>query len=126
MSIGDTMSDFAKNLRKFRKQKGYSQEKLAKALHYGYTAITNYEGGRNEPSYDDLMALSRAFCYFLCAKSKDGCCCFAGMVLNGRAEGLPDRCFGSNEPCIFLGFLGNLNFSREYQFPCFPPFLVLK
>ena len=53
------MSEFAKNLRKFRKQKGYSQEKLAKALHYGYTAITNYEGGRNEPSYDDLMALSR-------------------------------------------------------------------
>ena len=37
------MSDFAKNLKRFRKQKGYSQQKLAKALEYGYTAIANYE-----------------------------------------------------------------------------------
>ncbi|WP_458407704.1 helix-turn-helix domain-containing protein [Anaerotignum sp.] len=54
------MSEFAKNLRKFRKQKGYSQEKLAKALNYGYTAIANYESGRNEPSLDDLIRLAEA------------------------------------------------------------------
>jgi len=52
------MSDFAKNLRKFRKQKGYSQERLAQELHYGYTAIANYESGRNEPSIDDMVRLA--------------------------------------------------------------------
>lgn len=52
------MSEFAKNLRKYRKQKGYSQEKLAKVLNYGYTAIANYESGRNEPSFDCLIKLA--------------------------------------------------------------------
>ena len=54
------MSDFAKNLRRYRKRKNYSQEKLAKELHYGYTAIANYESGRNEPSIDDLIRLAKA------------------------------------------------------------------
>lgn len=54
------MSDFAKNLKQYRKQKKYSQEKLAKELHYGYTAIANYESGRNEPSIDDLILLAKA------------------------------------------------------------------
>lgn len=52
------MSDFAKNLRKFRKQKNLSQVELGKALNYGYTAITNYESGRNEPSFDALIILA--------------------------------------------------------------------
>ena len=52
------MSDFAKNLKRFRKQKGYSQQKLAKALDYGYTAIANYESGRNEPSLDSLIKIA--------------------------------------------------------------------
>ena len=54
---GDVMSDFAKNLKKYRKQKGYTQVELGKALNYGYTAIANYESGRNEPSFDDLISL---------------------------------------------------------------------
>lgn len=53
------MSDFSTNLRKYRKQKGISQVDLAKALHYGYTAIANYESGRNEPSFDDLIHLAK-------------------------------------------------------------------
>ena len=52
------MSDFAANLKKFRKQKGYTQVKLAKRINYGYTAIANYESGRNEPSLDTLIELS--------------------------------------------------------------------
>lgn len=52
------MSDFAKNLKKYRKQNKFSQIELAKALHYGYTAIANYESGRNEPSFDDLILLA--------------------------------------------------------------------
>ena len=52
------MSDFAKNLKKYRKQNKFSQIELAKVLNYGYTAIANYESGRNEPSFDDLIMLS--------------------------------------------------------------------
>ena len=51
------MSDFAKNLRYYRKQKRLSQAELAKALN-GDTTISNYESGRNEPSFDDLINLS--------------------------------------------------------------------
>ena len=53
------MSDFAKNLKFYRKQKNYSQKDLAEKLHYGYTAIANYESGRNEPSLDDLITLAK-------------------------------------------------------------------
>lgn len=52
------MSDFPKNLKIFRKNKKFTQKKLAKKLNYGYTAIANYESGRNEPSFDDLIALA--------------------------------------------------------------------
>ena len=53
------MSDFAKNLRQFRKEKGYTQIELAKMINYGYTAIANYENTRNEPSLDTLIELAR-------------------------------------------------------------------
>ena len=52
------MSEFAKNLKKYRKQNKFSQIELAKVLNYGYTAIANYESGRNEPSFDDLIMLA--------------------------------------------------------------------
>ena len=52
------MSDFAKNVRKFRKQKNLSQVALGKSLNYGSTAIANYESGRNEPSFDCLIRLA--------------------------------------------------------------------
>ena len=52
------MSDFAKNLRKYRKRKHYTQVELGKKLNYGSTAIANYESGRNEPSFDSLIKLA--------------------------------------------------------------------
>ena len=52
------MSDFAKTLKYFPKQKNYSQAQLAEHLNYGYTAIANYESTRNEPSFDDLIKLA--------------------------------------------------------------------
>lgn len=52
------MSEFAKNLKKYRKQKNYTQVELGKKLNYGYTAIANYESGRNEPSFDNLIKLA--------------------------------------------------------------------
>ena len=59
MNGDDIMSDFAKNLRQFRKEKGYTQIELAKMINYGYTAIANYESTRNEPSLDTLIELAR-------------------------------------------------------------------
>ena len=55
------MSDFAKKLRALRKARGLSQTELARVLHYGYTAIGNYECGRNEPCLDDLIRLADFF-----------------------------------------------------------------
>ncbi len=55
------MSDFSKNLRALRRAKKISQAELGKTLNYGYTAITNYETGRNEPSLDDLIRLANFF-----------------------------------------------------------------
>lgn len=52
------MSDFAKNLKYYRKRKNLSQKALAERLNYGYTTIANYEGGRNEPSIDMLIILA--------------------------------------------------------------------
>ncbi len=52
------MSDFGKNLKRIRKNKGYTQKELAEHLHFGYSAISNYESGRNEPSLDILMELA--------------------------------------------------------------------
>ena len=53
------MSDFARNLKRYRKKYGYSQVELGKKINYGYTAIANYESGRNEPSFDTLISLAR-------------------------------------------------------------------
>lgn len=48
---------FAKRLRELRKEKGLSQVELGEWLGYGYTAISSYETGRNEPSYTDLIRI---------------------------------------------------------------------
>ena len=48
------MSDFATRLRELRKSNSVSQQKLSKYLNFGYTAIANYESGRNQPSLDTV------------------------------------------------------------------------
>lgn len=53
-------SVFAQRLRELRTAEGLTQEKLAARLDYGYTAIANYESGRNEPSMQDFMRLCEA------------------------------------------------------------------
>ncbi len=52
------MSAFPENLRKYRKRKKLSQAEVSKKLNYGYTAVANYESGRNEPSIDTLIKLA--------------------------------------------------------------------
>ena len=48
---------FAKRLRELRQEKNLSQAELAAKLGYGYTAISNYENGRNEPSFSDFIRI---------------------------------------------------------------------
>ena len=54
-------SEFSKNLKKLRKLYNISQTDLAGELGYGYTAISNYETGRNEPAIKDLIRIARRF-----------------------------------------------------------------
>lgn len=53
--------EFKERLRMLRKEFGFTQEELAKKLNYGYTAISNYESGRNEPSINDLKKIASCF-----------------------------------------------------------------
>lgn len=48
---------FATRLRELRREKRLSQVDLGAILGYGYTAISNYENGRNEPSFSDFIRI---------------------------------------------------------------------
>lgn len=52
---------FHQRLRELRLNKNLNQGHVAKALGYGYSAISNYESGRNEPSIKDLILLAKFF-----------------------------------------------------------------
>lgn len=51
------MSDFAKNLKKYRKQQGMSQRELSQRLHCGYILIVAWESGRMEPSAEEIAEI---------------------------------------------------------------------
>ena len=55
------MSSFAERLRKKKKNKNINQQKLSNYLGYGYTAVANYESGRNEPAIDTLSKIAEYF-----------------------------------------------------------------
>lgn len=55
------MTVFSVRLKMLRKQRNINQARLAKMLGYGYTAIANYESGRNEPSLGDLCRIADFF-----------------------------------------------------------------
>ena len=46
--------EFKDRLKMLRKERRLTQVKLGEMLNYGYTAIANYESGRNQPSIPDL------------------------------------------------------------------------
>ncbi len=52
---------FSKRLKDLRLEKGLTQTEVADFLGYGYTAIANYESGRNRPSFEDLIQLCMLF-----------------------------------------------------------------
>lgn len=55
------MSDFPEILRTLRNSRKVTQAQLAEALGYGYTAIANYESGRNEPNIDTILKIADYF-----------------------------------------------------------------
>ena len=46
---------FKETVRFLRKQNRMTQNELGDVLGYGYSAISNYESGRNEPSINNLV-----------------------------------------------------------------------
>lgn len=57
----DNGSAFCKKTKGTPKGKNLTQTEVGEYLGYGYTAITNYESGRNRPSYEDLIKLCVLF-----------------------------------------------------------------
>ena len=55
------MTSFSSRLRLLRKNRNINQTRLAEMLGFGYTAIANYESGRNEPSLGDLCRIADYF-----------------------------------------------------------------
>ena len=53
--------DFNKKLQELRKQKGITQEELAKALYVSRAAISKWESGRGYPNIDSIQALAKYF-----------------------------------------------------------------
>ena len=53
--------EFNKKLQELRKQKGLTQEELAKALFVSRTAVSKWESGKGYPSIDSLKAISALF-----------------------------------------------------------------
>lgn len=61
MLCNDISVAFHMRLRQLRKEKKITQTVLGKYLCYGYTAISNYESGRNQPSIEDLKKIAYFF-----------------------------------------------------------------
>lgn len=53
--------EFQERLRTLRKEHNLTQKTLAEHLNYGYTAISNYESGKNKPSINDLKKIASFF-----------------------------------------------------------------
>ena len=53
--------DFSKKLQELRKQKGLTQEELAKSLYVSRTAISKWESGRGCPNIDSLKEIAKFF-----------------------------------------------------------------
>ena len=54
---GGAMSDIAKNIKKTRQQKGWTQERLAQELHVTRQAVSSWETGKSEPDIGMLESI---------------------------------------------------------------------
>lgn len=53
--------NFPEILKKLRTEHQLTQKEVANELFYGYTTISSYESGRNEPNIKDLISLAHFF-----------------------------------------------------------------
>lgn len=59
--MSKTISTVAKNIRKFRKKKGLSQDKLSKLADISHTTIIKIEsGGIQSPTIDTVQKIAKA------------------------------------------------------------------
>lgn len=56
-----TPFDFGASLRELRKQKGYTQERLAEVLNLSETTISKYESNTAVPPFETVMAIAAWF-----------------------------------------------------------------
>ena len=54
------MNDVGKNIRRYREQKGLTQDALAERLHVTRQAVSNWENGKNQPDLEMLAAAAKA------------------------------------------------------------------
>ena len=58
--MNDYYSDFIDNLKYYRNKKNLSQSKLAELCNYSYGMIGAIEVGRAKPSFEMILAISKA------------------------------------------------------------------
>ncbi|RCX19981.1 transcriptional regulator with XRE-family HTH domain [Anaerobacterium chartisolvens] len=95
------MSIFSDNLKRFRKKRGVSQQKLGQAVGKSRDAVAKYECGENEPDIQTLINLSRYY-------------------------GLPvDSMITSDEYVVFKNHPGLAEFEKHLNDPDFIPYFRL-
>lgn len=57
---GENMSDFARNVRKFRLERGLTQAELGKKVDVCQVVIQNYEKGKTTPKPENFVRLAKA------------------------------------------------------------------
>jgi len=55
------MNNVGKNIKKWRSEKGITQEQLAESLHVTRQAVSNWEVGKTQPDVETLSALAGCF-----------------------------------------------------------------
>lgn len=55
----DTYEVFRERLKILRKEKGYTQEKMAQLLNMGQSSYAKWENGRTEPTLKSIIELSK-------------------------------------------------------------------
>ena len=55
------MSDFSKNLKELRMEKGLSQQELAQIFNVTQSTVAKWESGDREPNFSILIELANSF-----------------------------------------------------------------
>lgn len=55
------MSIFGGNIKRLRKNKGLTQQEIADLVHVNRVTYTNWEKGKREPSFENLVKLADLF-----------------------------------------------------------------